>query len=78
VKRPLSETADIEAEVAGASLIIIDGHRTSAELKATIDEFVQDCEAMSRDGRTVIAMAVAVDKVMRPVPTAPQRVGSKR
>jgi hypothetical protein len=61
MKRPLSETADVDAEIAGTSLIVIDGNRTSAELKDVVDGFAKDCIDLSSDGRTVIAMAVALD-----------------
>jgi hypothetical protein len=57
----LREAAATEADIAGASLIIIDGSRTGAELKQAVNEFGKDCIDMSSDGHTVIAMAVALN-----------------
>jgi hypothetical protein len=59
----LREATATEVDIAAASLIVIDGSRTSAELKDALDGFVKDCNRMSSNGRTVIAMAVAVDLI---------------
>lgn len=60
-RRSLSEAAGSDAQVAGSSLIIINGNSTRVEFKATTDQFVKDCEEMNKDGHTVIAMAIAFD-----------------
>ena len=60
-KQSLREAAATEADIAGASLIVIDGSRTGVELKQAVDEFGKDCIDMSRDGHTVIAMAIALN-----------------
>jgi hypothetical protein len=61
VKRALPESAEIETEIAGSSLIVIDGNRTKTELEAAVGGFAKDCMKMSGDGRTVIVMAMALD-----------------
>jgi len=61
MKRSLCEAAAAEIDLAGASLIVIDGSRTGAELKQAVNEFGKDCVDMSSDGHTVIAMAVALN-----------------
>ena len=60
-KQSLREAAATEVDIAGASLIVIDGSRTGLELKQAINEFGKDCIDMSSDGHTVIAMAVALN-----------------
>jgi hypothetical protein len=61
MKQSLREATATEVDIAAASLIVINKDRTSAELKDALDGFVKDCNTMSSDGHTVIAMAVAVD-----------------
>jgi hypothetical protein len=60
-KQSLREAAAAEIDLAGASLIVIDGSRTGAELKQAVKKFGKDCVDMSSDGHTVIAMAVALN-----------------
>ena len=60
-KQSLREAAATEADIAGASVIVIDGSRTGAELKQAVNKFGKDCVDMSSDGHTVIAMAVALN-----------------
>jgi hypothetical protein len=61
IKQPLPEAKAYDAKLAGTSLIVIDKDRTSAELKEFVDGFAADCTAMSNDGHTVMAIAVAFD-----------------
>ena len=61
MKHSLREAAAAEIDLAGASIIVIDGSRTGAELKQAVNEFGKDCIDMSNDGHTVIAMAVALN-----------------
>ena len=58
-KQSLRDGAAAEADIADASVIVIDGSRAGAELKQAVNEFGKDCIDMSNEGHTVIAMAVA-------------------
>jgi hypothetical protein len=60
-QQPMSEAKAYDAEWVGTSLIVIDKNRARAELKDLVDGFAKDCAAMSNDGHTVIATAVAFD-----------------
>ena len=56
-QRSLTEAADIETEVSGASFIVFDSSN-SAE---AIDDFAKSLRNLCVDNQRVIAMAVAVD-----------------
>ena len=60
-KQSLAEAAATRPKLAGTSFIMIDKDRPTAEVKAAVDGFAADCMAMSRDGKFVIAMAMALD-----------------
>ena len=59
-QQPLAEAAATKPKSAGTSLIMIDKDRPTAEVKAAVDGFAADCMAMSKDGKFVIALAMAL------------------
>jgi hypothetical protein len=59
-KQSLREAVAPKPKLAGTSFIMIDKDRPTAEVKAVVDGFAADCIAMSKDGKFVIAMAMAL------------------
>ena len=58
-RRSLKE--EVAINTSGASLIALDGSRPIEERQSIIDEFSEDLNELSSDGRLVIVLAVALD-----------------
>ncbi|MGZ4891667.1 MAG: hypothetical protein ACXV2B_05340 [Halobacteriota archaeon] len=60
-KLPLSEAAQIEAEVSGASFVVFGGSQSPTERRDAIMQFANDLNKLSSEGQQVIAVAVSLN-----------------